>query len=144
MRRAILLTHYGQDPFDKLNGEYKTPIELGSDTNDKKLLNAIFSEKTRLLNLIAIFNALSILYKCIVYRLNDKTTSSGGVEDEQYYEMDAKHVLAQLSQDCEDEDEANNNVDLFGDYNLDGLKLKNIFHLWKLFVMIYILKSKNM
>ncbi|RNA31081.1 E3 ubiquitin-ligase RNF213-like [Brachionus plicatilis] len=152
LRRAILLTEHRQEPFDALNDAFRHPIqkeqdnqENGIDDNDgnknEELAKTIISNKYQKPENMLII--LEFLYKYIIYRLipnsesfekskNDETELLNG-------EIPIEHVFNELANDT---DFSQDQVD-FQIIDLNNIKLKNVNHLWKILVIIY-LKNSNL
>lgn len=136
-RRVLLLTYHGQDAIDQLDEKYKENIKLDRANDDKEIKNIILSGK-QCVSIINLFNILLNLYKFIVYKLTSSTLNRSNQEEEEEkfnIEMEINDLLSLLETYSQDEEhEASVNLN---EYNLKSIKLKNIYHVWKLFVSIY-------
>ena len=143
LRRVMLLTEHGQDPFDQLDASYKQnikePVEMeGEESNqhtiDQALIEQICKEK-KFIKPSSLFNWLDLLNKYIVYRLTSNQSASVGTSRDP--ELLLKDVIAndefidQIVTRCGDQDI---NPD---DFDFSNIQLKHIYHLWKLFNLIY-------
>ena len=160
LQRFILLTEHGQDPFDKLNAQYKIMLsnsldsddeseysETSSNQNDitdkalsnfeRSLMEKICREK-KYINTINLFNFISLLYRLIVFKLMKQN-----LNDENYlYEVNLKEVLVGLIEELNLETELKSEeaVDL-DQFDLADFKIKNIYHFWKLIISVYLKKK---
>ena len=128
-------------------GNQKQKMELES-----KLIEHICNGKA-FIKLNSLFNFLDVLYKFIVYKLIPSTTlwdnnNQQGLDTDTIYnsELSLDDVISNdeffdqiVSVDCEDENVKRLDLGLF---NLSQIKLKNVYHVWKLLNRIY-LKIKN-
>jgi len=169
LKRLILLTEHGQDGFDKIDGQYKVMVEnqteeemsldedneeseassnLYDKTNENSsskslsnferiLMEKICKEK-KFVNLINLFNFINLLYKLIVYKL----MQPNGSDENVLWEASLKEILVglidELNLDISSKSEEI--VDL-EEFDISDFKLKNVIHLWKLVVNIYLLKK---
>ena len=164
LKRVILLTEHGQDPFDKLNAKYKVPIslenettsmdtnesEISSDSDDDKnlsKLDQILMEKIcrdkKFINLNNMFNFINLLYKLVVCKLirasENESDDNDGLVNESNLKENLVGLMDELSIDVKSaKNEEVLELDVF---NLSGLKLKHAYHLWKLAVNIYLTKK---
>ena len=138
-RRVLLLTHHGQDAIDKLDDKFKEPIKIDSTTEDKDLKELILAGKG-CVNSINLFNVLNLLYKLIVYKLIPETeTTNTDNETDQVNSSEIEiidliqELFEQTKSDTKNEDEQIH----LSEFHIKGLKAKNIYHVWKLFVGFY-------
>jgi hypothetical protein len=117
-QRVLLLTEHGQDPFSQLSEEFKSEIER--DETAATLEDAVF-ESNRGKNLVNLFHLLNTVYKLIISKL---TLNEQSLE---YVEYGIEDMLGEYVED---------GVDLTG-VNLESIKVKNVFHLWKMLVDLY-------
>jgi len=145
LRRVILLTEHGQDPFDQLSESYRAAIQLediGKSSNDltpqeieKHVIEYIKTNK-RYPNLENLFNLLDFLYKFIVYKLIPSSQSSNADDDFQAYnkENEIKYFLSPDSIEI-----LGSNLEFeLKEFNLENIRLKNIYQLWRCFVKLFL------
>ncbi len=170
LKRLILLTEHGQDGFDKIDGQYKVMIENQTEdevsldqendaseanstlydknnensSNSKSLSNfelalieKICKEK-KFINLTNLFNFINLLYKLIVFKLMHQNKNDENV----LWEVSLKEILVGLIEEwnLDMSSKSEEAIDL-EEFDLSDFKLKNVMHLWKLVVNIYILKK---
>ena len=138
LRRVLLLTQYGQDAIDQLNEKFKEPNNDYLDL--AKLPDYILSGKKNV-NLINHFNILNILYKLIVYKIIPEDSIISETESFENMDTEIKDLIEELDAETNDEN-SEEKIDLTS-YNLKGLKIKNIWNLWKVLVSIYFENSKK-
>lgn len=166
IQRAILMTNYGQDPFDKLPDAYKVNLTINeidvndlyalpeiSDDNsdetksmineddifDNQLVHIIVGGKMNvLMNLNGISSVLNILYQLIMFQLiplhNARTVKN---EVYAYQNQKLKDCIYELAKN----EETNNDKFQIDNFNLDMFTIKNVFHLWNIFVKLYFNKK---
>ncbi len=121
LRKAILLTEHGQDPFDELDDSFKESIK--QDDINNLISKCYFKEEY-------IFNILELMYKLI----NQQLIASNQNEDDKISnEINLEDILNELI----DEENAHNDKVYFKKFNLEDIKLKHVYHMWKLLVGIY-------
>jgi hypothetical protein len=138
LRRVLLLTQHGQDAIDQLNEKFKEPNNDYLDL--AKLPDYILSGKKNV-NLINHFNILNILYKLIVYKIIPEDSIISDTESFENMDTEIKDLIEELDAETNDEN-SEEKIDLTS-YNLKGLKIKNIWNLWKVLVSIYFENSKK-
>jgi hypothetical protein len=165
----MLFTEHGQDPFDQLDDKFKQNIEKSLITDnpdqnesdeeqdnaliDSKLLDYICNGK-KFIKLNNLYNILDVIYKFITYRLIPMTiqVSDKNMSDENEV-YDAEFSIEDLLMNDEFIDHmisissSKTNIDDRIDLNLFNfrmIKLKHIYHLWKLFVQLYIHNKSNL
>ncbi len=158
IRRAILLTEHGQDPFDQLNESFKYQIRADDDfssddeskaeTSDsqesdekeremkinEKLIKKLVNGKI-FLNLNNLFRILRLLYKFIVHKLYFLNETNV----QEYTELRLESTLQELIEEEQEENEVNKEEKVqLKDFDLRNFQVKNTFHLWKLFTKVYL------
>lgn len=123
-QRVLLLTQHGQDPFSQLDEKFKSNIEL----DDEPILMDRICAVSRTKNLTNLFHILNLVYKLIAFKL----TLEADTLD--YLEMEISDVLETLTEEfC---GSIEDKIDLSG-FNLEQVKVKNVFHLWKVISKLY-------
>ena len=158
LKRVILLTEHGQDPFDKLNDKYKAQIILeNEDTfldpyessenkhlskSDQILMERICRDK-KFINLNNMFNFMNLLYKLVVCKLIQASANEADedsfVNDESNLKENLFGLIDELNMDVKSA--RNGEVLDLDALNLSGFKLKHTYHVWKLAVNIYLTKK---
>lgn len=130
-RRVVLLTHHGQDAFDQLGDGFKQIITF--DEDDNKLKEYILRGK-RCADTKNLLHILNIIYKLIVYKF---IPSSSAITDENELsdDIEISDLILELAEQINDSD-LDKQFDI-SEFNLSGFKVKNAYHVWKLFVKIY-------
>jgi len=123
-QRVLLLTEHGQDPFNHLSEEFKLEIQFEDTTT---CLEKIVFQSNRGKNPTNLFHLLNMVYKLIIYKLSSNEQSL------EYVEYGIEELLNDDSE-----------VEVFDLrwIDLNSVKVKNVFQLWKLLVEIYF-KIKN-
>ncbi len=124
----MILTKHRQDPFNQLDDLYKQSI----DSDNEQILSNIICQSKKIPNLTNMFNTLDLIYKLIIYKLTIKNDDP----DEIISEINIDDILIELMEDNESNDNQFTKIDL-SCFNFKGIKVKNIFHLWKVFVQFY-------
>lgn len=138
LHRAILLTEHDQDPFDLLNDKFRYPIQENDNENIEELAKKIMAKKYQKPEKMLIF--LEFLYKYIIYWLIPNSESYENGESELLNgEMLIKDVFNEL---MNDNDFSLDNIDL-SLIDMENVKLKNFYYLWKLSVHIFLKNSKR-
>ena len=154
LRKALLLTQHGQDSFDQLNIIFKEPIQAaGAPTTANIFDNKLTSEENDIMRDICknkeylkkqnLFNALSLLHKLIVNKL---MTIINVNDDENTMNptMSLEDILSEMSSDETSNLQAKSNDQVYLDeFCLRGFQLRHVYHVWKLFVCIYLNKNDN-
>ena len=148
LRKALLLTQHGQDSFDQLNIIFKEPIQAaGAPTTANIFDNKLTSEEKDVICAICknkeyprkqnnLFNALSLVHKLIVNKLIPISDFNDVDDNTMNPAMRLEDILAEMS------DEGNDRIFL-NDFCLTIFRLKHVYHVWKLFVCIYLSKKDN-
>lgn len=141
LHRAILLTEHGQDPFDLLNDAFRYPIQENEGENFEELATKIMAKKYPQPEEMLIL--LEFMYNCIVHWLipNSESYEASKNDDSALWngEMSIKDVF----------DELINEMDILKDHidfsliNIENIKLKNFYHLWKLCVHFFLKNSRS-
>ena len=122
MRKAILLTEHGQDPFDELSDDYKEQMDD-------------LSKKSSYLKEEYVFNILEIVYKLIYNQLiSSSNNNQDNDETEMSNEIDLEDILTEMANE---ENNSNSFKIDFKKLNLENIKLKHIYQFWKYLVGIY-------
>ncbi len=122
MRKAILLTEHGQDPFDELSDEYKEQMDD-------------LSKKSSYLKEEYVFNILEIVYKLIYNQLiSSSNNNQDNDETEMSNEIDLEDILTEMANE---ENNSNSFKIDFKKLNLENIKLKHTYQFWKYLVGIY-------
>lgn len=148
LRRFFILTEHGQDPFDELDEIYRVKLEwidmsaiscdnneMSEEDNDLKLTELIRKNK-RFVKMENLYNLLDFIYKFIIYELIplQQNENIDGENQAINPEFDIEYILnPDLLTKLNTILEFDLNV-----FNLANIKLKNIFHLWMLFIKIYL------
>ncbi len=165
LRRVMLLTEHGQDPFDQMNDNYKQSahkdsIDKSDDADDDEVLVKKHAElETNLaahicrgkkfIKASSIFNIIDIFYKFIVYKLIPSTMSLDNQEgvdlnDATYSpDLDLEHILTHdefvdqlvASMHGDSDEERGADLKLF---DFSKIKLKHVYHVWKLMNRVYL------
>ena len=100
-------------------------------------MEKICKEK-KFINLTNLFNFINLLYKLIVFKLMHQNKNDENV----LWEVSLKEILVGLMDEwnLDLSSKSEEAVDL-EEFDLSDFKLKNVMHLWKLVVNIYILKK---
>ena len=115
MRKAILLTEHGQDPFDELSDDYKEQIDD-------------LSKKSSYLKEEYVFNILEIVYKLIYNQLiSSSNNNQDNDETEMSNEIDLEDILTEMANE---ENNSNSFKIDFKKLNLENIKLKHIYQFW--------------
>ncbi len=130
LRKSILLTEHGQDPFDQLVEEYKELL-------DESCADVIGANKS-FLKEETIFNVLNLIYKLITYRL----IPSNNQEEIINVEISLQDMLDEMLSDETQSGSEAESINLTS-FNLKDFKLKNVYHIWKLLIGIYLEKKSN-
>lgn len=158
LKRVVLLTEHGQDPFDQLSQTFKADLDMkefidqlvknevdlpilkelkqsrSGVKNPEAILVDFITQGRRHFNKIQLFNILALFYQYITYQLiNAKQT------DDSDEAQDAEHNLHDVMQAFNDEMfeiETEQKVD-FAKYDFRFMQVKNIFYVWKLLVKAY-------
>lgn len=142
LRRVMLLTEHGQDPFDQLDASYKQNIrepdtesdESNQHTVDQTLIDQICNGK-RFVKPNTVFSWLDLLNKFIVYRLTSKQSAQDASRDPKLSLNDVianDEFVDQIVARYGDQDINPN------DFNFSTIQLQHIYHLWRLFNLIYL------
>lgn len=149
LRRAILLTEHGQDPFDQLDERYRVNISTASlitlkhkilRTNVDSLIVEKIKNNRAYVDLSNLHNLIDFVYRFILLKLmsneNDKRESnSNDEENEMNSNIDIAHILSAYD-DYSDEFGALSEFTI-NEFNVENIKLENIHHFWKLLIKIY-------
>ncbi|CAF0865868.1 unnamed protein product [Brachionus calyciflorus] len=152
LRRVILLTEHRQDPFDQLDENFKqsitrdiiekSDVDINVKPNEddsqeeEDLENDLieYISKNKYPKTENILNILEVLYRNIAYKLISDSKSQDNDDIILDENMPIEFIF---SSDLDDDIFAKNDIDL-NNINLKEIKLKNIFHLWKIFVKIFL------
>lgn len=152
LKHVLLLTEHGQDPFDRLQDDYRDFLDLNdfgiiSEGKEVEEINKLIMERIRngkkYLNVNNMHNLLDFLYKFIVYKLipaSEMQSEARGDEDVQF---DGSLLILHLLTPDAVEDLENHFELEFNDCNLDNFRLKHIYQLWKFLVKIYLEIKSN-
>ena len=157
--RAILLTRYGQDPFDRLNEKYKNTLSLDNriavnqdtgESSEKSLIKMLMKNK-EFLNMKSVKLLINILYHLIAFKLAtpikvnrseiiiENSTINNTDDDEYDVSMKLKDVLVEIGTNepelVNDNDDQINEV--INDYNFDNLQIQHVYNVWVLLVKAY-------
>ena len=134
LRRVVLLSEHGQDPFDQLNDAFKVNLtNQGSEEDSDEFFMSQISKGKRFVNLTNLFSLLNVVYKFIVFKLVFIAEN----EEADLAEMSMSDVLTEiLDEPIFGKTSDDERIDL-NEYNFADIKVKHVAHLWKLLVKIF-------
>jgi hypothetical protein len=147
LKRVVLLTQFGQDPFDEISDTYRVKISLNNDENepiiydpddnDHKINDEIITRQIlkgkKVANLSNLLNFLHYLYHLVNFKLTINNNNNS--DDFNYNLIDVKDIIQQIVE--EDDLKQSENTFSFDEYDLKDIKCQNICHLWNLMVTLY-------
>ena len=155
----MLLTEHGQDSFDQLDATFKEPfVAGGASAADLAQLN-IFSnkltdEENELMRVICqrreypkkknVYNTLALLFKLIVNKLipiKDVLDDENSLNPNMSLENTLLGILEEDADDAQQRQIKEDDRALLSDYTLSEFTLRHVYHVWKLFVCIYLGKN---
>ena len=157
LKRVLLLTEHGQDPFDQLSATFKADLDMDEfiarlkenevdlpiikdnkqakvAKNHETILMDFITQGRRHFNKIQLFNILALFYHYITYKLINEKPSEESDEAQA-----GEHSLHDVLQEFNDEmfgNENEQNVD-FEKYDFRFMKVKHVINIWKLLVKAY-------
>lgn len=144
LRRAILLTEHGQDPFDLLNDVYRDPIIANIDQEKEETMEELVKKITenKYQKPESMFKLVDFVYKYIIYRLIPNSENFEKTKNDETELIDGEMLIQDVFTELQNDSDFSIDQIEFKILNLDDIKVKNIYHLWKILVHI-LMKTSN-
>jgi hypothetical protein len=171
LKRVILLTQFGQNPFDKIKNNYRVLItickadgqlQISEDhnndkyfynpdnedyTKDDKTITTFILEGKKIANSSNLLNFLHHIYHLINFKLipNKDRQIADDDDDFDYSFMNIHDVISEQIEMSYNSDNNNVNQNIFSinEYNLTNIKVKHVYHLWNIMVDLYLNSTNN-
>lgn len=142
--RAILLTDYGQEPFDRLSNLFKQEIDSELKQNDlyDELVNKI-SKNKKFIKKQYLKLFINVLYefintKLMVNQTSDEFNEESTTNNDSYANFNIVDSLKIVY----DENDYLHNVELqIEQFDLEEYKVKHAYFVWKLLIKLYLRKD---
>ena len=159
LRKAVLLTEHGQDSFDQLDVTFKEPFLIDEATAADLAQINIFSikltnDESNLMRSICrwrqypkkknVYNTLALLFKLIVNKLisiHDVLDDENSLNPNMSLESTLLGILEEDADDAEQRQIKEDDRAQLAEFTLNRFKLRHVYHVWKLFVCIYLGKN---
>ena len=157
--KAMLLAEHGQDSFDQLDATFKEPfVSGGASAADLAQIdifsNKLTEEENELMRVICqrrdyptkknVFNTLALLFKLIFNKLlpiKDVLDDENSLNPNMSLENALLGILEEDADDAQQRQIKEDDRAQLSDYTLREFTLRHVYHVWKLFVCIYLGKN---